>query len=53
MNGEQLAAALMRHGLDEAQQDAPRRNVALNANPKSEQGRRGLGYVAVRYYDPR
>lgn len=27
--------------------------VVLNADPKSEQGRRGLGMLVVRYYDPR
>jgi hypothetical protein len=27
--------------------------VVLNADPKSEHGRRGLGMLVVRYYDPR
>lgn len=27
--------------------------VVLSANPKSEHGRRGLGMLVVRYYDPR
>ena len=27
--------------------------VVLSADPKSEQGRRGLGMLVVRYYDPR
>jgi hypothetical protein len=27
--------------------------VVLQANPKSEQGRRGLGLLVVRYFDPR
>ena len=27
--------------------------VILNADPKSEHGRRGLGMLVVRYYDPR
>jgi hypothetical protein len=27
--------------------------MVLNANPKSEHGRRGLGMLVVRYYDPR
>jgi hypothetical protein len=27
--------------------------VVLSADPKSEHGRRGLGMLAVRYYDPR
>jgi hypothetical protein len=26
--------------------------VVLNADPKSEYGKKGLGYLAVRYYDP-
>lgn len=27
--------------------------VVLSADPKSEHGRRGLGFLAVRYFDPR
>ena len=26
--------------------------VVLSADPKSEYGRKGIGYLAVRYYDP-
>lgn len=57
---EQRTELLKRHGLPRRGTSAivlyddrlPNILVVLSADPKSEHGRRGIGFLAVRYYDP-